>query len=377
MYNILCDAVPFCFGPISKLLTVSEKLTDFAELTLLTSATSKELGKNGPYTQVIDCNTEDVKELEKNRSIFESADLFVSVMNPVSTKFAKCCGTPVAQIDSLFWMWDNISPETVQSELYFIQNFDGVKEQMEKFKDKLRNPILVGPIVMEKPVTKNKKNQLVVNFGGIESALIKIGKNSNYPFTVSRILFDILESQNDFDSVLFVGLDKIMKQLEKNSKLKNARFAFLEHKEFLKELAESRLLLTSPGLTTSFEAFSFGIPTVFLPPQNYSQYWNIEKFKKHSLVCQDTGWADLIPELGIGENEPEEEGVKKVLEAIRKFDKEKKIQQKVKKRISKSLSITQNEIRELRKKQCQYFESLGGNGTDKVVEGIKKFLAGK
>jgi hypothetical protein len=358
------------------MLTVSESISGFSDLTLLASGTSSELGKKGPFKKIVECNTENISDLEKNSRFFDKAELFINVMNPVSTKFAKQRNVPVAQIDSLFWMWDDISKEVAESEFYFIQKFDGVKEQLEKFSGRIKNPVLVGPIIMEKPKVK-QKNQLIINFGGIESAMIKIGKNSNYPFTVAKILCECLEKQDSFDSVLFVGLGKIMSQLKKKYAKTGFRFSFLNHDDFLEELAASKMLLTSPGLTTSFEAFSFGIPSFFLPPQNYSQYWNLSKFKKHGLVFRDTNWSSVFPDLEILPNEPEEIGVGKVLKAISRFDNEASAQKKISELISEILVSEEDVRKKFRASQNNYFDSLGGNGTKEISRQIFNFLEGK
>lgn len=48
----------------------------------------------------------------------------------------------------------------------------------------------------------------------------------------------------------------------------------LGHGAFLERLADSDVLLTSPGLTTLLEAGGLHVPTVCLPPQNLSQIFN-------------------------------------------------------------------------------------------------------
>ncbi|MFD9595287.1 hydroxymethylcytosylglucuronate/cytosylglucuronate synthase [Kitasatospora sp. NPDC059973] len=48
----------------------------------------------------------------------------------------------------------------------------------------------------------------------------------------------------------------------------------LGHGAFLERLADSDVLLTSPGLTTLLEAGGLRVPTVCLPPQNLSQIFN-------------------------------------------------------------------------------------------------------
>lgn len=48
--------------------------------------------------------------------------------------------------------------------------------------------------------------------------------------------------------------------------------------EFLEWVNRSRLLVTSPGLTGLIETAPLGVPTVILPPQNLSQYFNVDTF---------------------------------------------------------------------------------------------------
>jgi hypothetical protein len=51
-------------------------------------------------------------------------------------------------------------------------------------------------------------------------------------------------------------------------------FVTFPQNEFLREVACSEILVTSPGLTTLLETAVLKIPTVLLPPQNLSQYLN-------------------------------------------------------------------------------------------------------
>ncbi|GAA4803508.1 hydroxymethylcytosylglucuronate/cytosylglucuronate synthase [Streptomyces ziwulingensis] len=51
-------------------------------------------------------------------------------------------------------------------------------------------------------------------------------------------------------------------------------YGSLPHETFLERLADTDVLLTSPGLTTLLEAGARGRPTVCLPPQNLSQIFN-------------------------------------------------------------------------------------------------------
>ena len=168
------------------------------------------------------------------------------------------------------------------------------------------------------------------------------------------------------------GIDK--KPIFPKPQIPNFERDLDKNTRFLEELASSKMLLTSPGLTTSFEAFSFEIPTFFLPPQNYSQYWNLSKFNKHGLVFKDTNWSSIFPDLKILQNEPEEDGVKKVLEAIHRFDNNQLAQKKISDSLAQILEVKESQKRAIQSKQKKYFEYIGGNGTKKISGTLKKFL---
>ena len=203
--TILCDAKAFCFGPISKLLTVSEKLYDKYRIVFLVSGTSKMLSEHTRADEIIECDTENENDLIIHEDLFKSADLFINIMNPISARFATDRKLPIVEIDSLFWMWESISEEILNSEIYFIQDFDGVAEQMKKFSGKIKNPILVGPIIKDVPSNVTKKNKLLINLGGMESASIKVGVNTNYPYVIMKLINDILLRHNVFDEIVCAG----------------------------------------------------------------------------------------------------------------------------------------------------------------------------
>jgi hypothetical protein len=373
--SILCDAVPFCFGPISKLLTISEKLNTDHRVSMLVSGTSKTLADKGAIDFLTECNTENNDDLLRQELRFKMSDLFINIMNPVSAKFAEKFKVPQAQVDSLFWMWESIPKEILDSELYFIQNFEGVEKQLQKYYDKIKNPILVGPIVKNPPEKTEKKNKLLINFGGMESASIKIGVNSNYPFIIANLIRQI-ENNLNFDEVVCVGNGKIIEQTNEKVKSKKIRFEFLSHDNFIKELAESKMLITSPGLTTSFEAFNAGTPAFFLPPQNYSQYWNLNGFKTNNIANHALNWSDYYSELEIKENEEELSGINKVLGGISKFEKDSLAQKKFCDNIVSCTNLDSKELKKVETTQKKYFNALGGNGTQEVIDSINSFLGG-
>ncbi|MFA5763988.1 MAG: hypothetical protein WC915_04200 [archaeon] len=372
MHTILCDAVPFCFGPISKMLTISEQLSKKNRVSMLVSGTSQNLANKSHIDSLVECNTEDINDLKKQEMRIKTSDLYINIMNPVSAKFVKQKNTPQVQVDSLFWMWETIPQEILESEIYFIQNFEGVEKQLTKYFDKIKNPQLVGPIVKDPQENIKRQNKLLINFGGLESASIKIGKNSNYPFTIAKLL-EKIETQLDFDEILCVGNGKIMSQLQEKNKSTKIKYDFLGHDEFIQELAMSKMLITSPGLTTSFEAFNSSTPTFFLPPQNYSQYWNLNGFKINGLAKESINW-DSYADLKIIENEEEISGINKVLQGIKRFETDTNQQLKLADYLVNATKSNGQELKKVSIKQKKYFNKLGGNGTPKIIESINNLL---
>jgi len=364
--KILCDAVPFCFGPVSKIISIAEHLHNASvQLTLLASGTSKELGGKSNLFSIVDCNSEILSDLEQNKKLFEEAGVFVTVMNPIAAKFALNLGKPVVYIDSLFWMWDSLPKEFAKIDKYFVQDLFDSKEALIKYPF-LRNVEFVGPIIDDSlPIQKSKDDFVLVNFGGMESALIQIGKNSNYPFIVGKIIINALEKSGQ--KAFVCGNDKVLqKLLEKNPK--NIKIGGKSHKEFLELLRKTKLLITTPGLTTSLEAFHYGAPIAFLPPENYSQFLNLKTFRQQGIADDSFHWMDIYSELDIVVGEDEVIGVSKVLSAIKRFEQDVGSKQKLGQFIDKLLSKEWVGT----DKQQGYFDSLGKSSSKRIADYIIK-----
>ncbi|KUN09467.1 hydroxymethylcytosylglucuronate/cytosylglucuronate synthase [Streptomyces yokosukanensis] len=68
----------------------------------------------------------------------------------------------------------------------------------------------------------------------------------------------------------------------------------LGHEAFLDRLADTDVLLTSPGLTTLLEAGARATPTVCLPPQNLSQIFNGRFHSRAVGADVRVGWPDQV-----------------------------------------------------------------------------------
>jgi hypothetical protein len=66
------------------------------------------------------------------------------------------------------------------------------------------------------------------------------------------------------------------------------------HDDALRLLGTAARVLTSPGLTTTLECFQFGVPTYFLPPQNYCQWRILNHLQEAGLATGAFGWSQIM-----------------------------------------------------------------------------------
>jgi len=368
--RILCDAVSFGYGPIGKLLAICANLPPSFDLTLLAANSSFELAELSSFSRIIRCDTEEPSCLCEFRAEFENADLFLNVMNPVSAEYAASIGTPIAHVDSLFWMWDTVPTSLMGAAAYFIQSFVGVREQLRNFK--IANPVLVGAIIDDRFQANEKANQLLINLGGLRSKLIEPGRNSNYAVIVAGALEQVL-CNHTFDRILFTGDRTTMSALAQLHHIPRCRFTTLGHAEFLRELARSALLVTSPGLTTTYEAFAYHVPVVFLPPQNLSQFLILKGLRAQRAAPCSIHWLDFYPELDIEAGRPEDEGVRHVLSCIARFEGDKSAQRTLEDTLCTFLSSPSYEA--MQSNQRNFIERHGANGALEVVAGIEALIS--
>ena len=267
-------------------------------------------------------------------------------------------------------MWNDIPEYTRKVEVYAIQNFPGTSQKLSRMKPD--NPIVVGPIV-DKPVLPLKKlDQITLSFGGLESWLIKIGVDSDYPFIIASILVKAIQESHTKDKLLVTGNSACMTKLRETYKSHaGIEFACLSHKRFLEELSKSRLFLTSPGLGATYEAFSHSIPTVFLPPQNYSQFQQLKLLRANGAAPYSFHWVDAYPDTDLPFDCEENEGVKTILQIIHRFGQDEKARDKLKKILTRMMAI---DLKDIVNSQRNFLQQMGSNGVNDLVNSIVNLL---
>lgn len=359
MKSIIYDPVPFCFGPVGKAISINSEFKQWAKSSLIGSGTSEQLGsKEFDYYYPFD---QKFFDNQKAKNLLSSSDLIINVMNWGNVKVES--QYRLAMVDSLFWMWDKIIPEAANCDFYFIQRFKPIERQISRLK--VKNPYPVGPIISEASGPKNGKT--VVHLGGVESPMITFRKNNNYPIIIFKILANILKDEE----VVFCGNEKVVSYLSSINNNENFAFKLLSHENFLKLTSGAKKIISTPGLTASFEIMNQKKPLFFLPPENYSQFLNLREFEKNGISSAKLNWYNYYDTKKIRQNIPQKKAVDEILKILRKFEKDKTVQKMIAEEIQSDISMQENKIIS---QQSYFFKKLGGNGTKSIVRTIKRKL---
>ncbi|MFJ9952040.1 hydroxymethylcytosylglucuronate/cytosylglucuronate synthase [Kitasatospora sp. NPDC091207] len=122
--------------------------------------------------------------------------------------------------------------------------------------------------------TRRPYRRALISLGGLRAP--RLGDPGHYPRLVVPAALEALVAHG-VDEVHIAGnlpADLAGRLVDASIAPPRTTTGPLGHGAFLERLADSDVLLTSPGLTTLLEAGGLGVPTVCLPPQNLSQIFN-------------------------------------------------------------------------------------------------------
>ena len=133
--RILVSAESFGYGPIATCLSVVEKLKKYkdVELDFIGSGISMEQAKSsGFFKKFYECDTFDLKKLEKFKDVIKSYDIFFSSENINGAIFASKSIKNTYYVDNLVWMWDEIPNGLNEVKKFFISETFPCKENFNK-----------------------------------------------------------------------------------------------------------------------------------------------------------------------------------------------------------------------------------------------------
>lgn len=368
MKTIIFTAVPFCFGPVGKAIAIADSLHGVRKIFFGTSVALDLASSAGSFDTLYDLS---LKERERIIPFLANSDLFINVMDFDLIPLAKTAGCPQYFIDSLFWFWPELPDGANEVEIYFCQNFfSPVAGKIREYG--LRNARLIGPIFSPDSYLPDKKDQTIINFGGLENPHVEIGSNSNYPFVILRDLLPLL--QHRFANILVTGRERVMKMLRSAfGENERVKFEMIPPKRMLEELSASKALFTTPGIQTFLDAAD-KMPIFCLPPHNSSQVRNLDAFVSQGIIKHFLKWDELY-EFDHQRNSDEGEEVRLVLEKIKLFEHSEENQRVLQSKAEIFLNASRA-WPELVALQKQAVKNLGTNGVLTIVNEINRLLCG-
>ena len=362
----------FCFGPTSILVNLLRILKFENEIVFIGTGTALELAKRENYNQYFDVSTNSDEFKSIMKKLAKRGKLLISSMDSNSILVAKKLKMKTVWLDSIFWYRQSIPKEVSEADLFLCQR--GIEgDYLQKAKDfKIKNFYLTGPLVPQMESLK-RKNKLVVTFGGSNAAeLFKVGKDNKYPHTIADIIINDI-NLDSFEKVVFISNKIVSEMLSKNfSHNKKITFVTLKHEEFIKKILTCKLLITTPGQQTVYEAFFSNTPTITLPASNDTHYCVNQYLIKNSYKEYVISW-DMFFEPQTFSYNTATADLKRLWRFMSVFDKNRKMRNEFSLRLKKIIFENDNYDKMLLK-QAKIREKMGENGLLKTVKIINNFL---
>jgi hypothetical protein len=370
MKKVVFTAQSFGFGPVSKLLAVSENIRNVRRI-FFGSGVAYDLAKISNFDEI--CEYSLSSDRDKILVLLSDADVFVNVMDFSLNCLAQIAGCPYVLIDSLLWFYP-FKPEGIENaDVYFVQNFfDLVEPKIKEYR--LTNARIIGPIINNHFHRYEKKNQVIVNFGGCDGkaadSSIEVGINHNLPFILLKILLPVLREH--FSEILVTGRERVMQSCrEAFSEGDFLKFRMLEPKSMLEEASRSICIFTIPGIQSFYDMGNF-CPIFGLPPMNHSHVRNLEIFVKRGIIQHYLKWDELY-DFPFDKCKTRQERIDLVLSAIKRFEQSMEGQAVFMGKVKEFLQ-SQATWPDLVNRQKSALISLGPNGVEEITKAIYKIL---
>lgn len=376
MTKLLLTAENFAFGPIAKLLFVADLLLRYKHYLVFAGfGTSLQLAKNFPFDEIHEIDTDNPDSNKELENIISKMDMVISSMDLNSVIVAKRLKKPVVWIDCLFWFWESIFKPVLDVDLYVREVSMEDSSNEIKFGHKIKNLFNVGPILGKMKKTKRLRQALVSYGGGEATHWYKVGRDTNYPYLLTKILSECVD-WSYFDQVIVATGEHIVKELKKKFSDASFKFMCLPHDRFIKELLQSEILLTTAGLVTTELAFEAETPVLFLPSSNNSHYILLDELRERELAPASVDLPDYMNKLELRYKQ-EAESIAEVMKQLREFEKSKDIQNDVGEKINELLQNRNKWVSDSVIKGKEFMISLGGNGAKTVADKIKQIIKEK
>jgi len=359
--TLICCAYPFGYGPAAKLLHLAQGLREQGlRLVFLGTGIGHELAaRSRCFADLVQAAPDSAEA----RTLLLSSAGVLSLMDREYAAAAVELGRPVYVADSLLWMRHRVPPVFGQARRYWAQEFVAVCERLAEAGP---NAVVVGPIVAPGEVRPAARGtHLVVNLGGSETP--QGWTASGYFDFVARVL----ASTGLGPEVQLLAGSQCTAYLRERYADRGWTIGSLPHEEALARMRTARWVVTAPGLTACLECFQLGVPTFFLPPQNYSQWWILHHLRARGLAPGAFHWDSLWKGPPVVERMPEKARRTLVPDAIRSLCGDERAEQALRAGLT---SVLAGDGAELASRQSAFFAALGPNGTERIVRELLELV---
>jgi hypothetical protein len=355
--RLLFCAYPVGYGPAAKALVLAAQCRSIGLETIFAGqGVSYELVSRSSevFEEVVHAGaTED-----RARLLVRDSAAVVSIMDRDFASLAAELSRPLHVVDSLLWMRDHVPEAFRPARRYWAQDFIGVGERIHGL---VPRGTVVGPILnVRQSGSRAVSRRLVVNLGGLATA---DDTDRAYGELVLRAI-GRSRLTNAFEQITILASASTIEKLEPCASECDVELASLAHDAAVEEMATAALVLTAPGLTTALECFRIGRPTLFLPPQNYSQWTILKALRGHGLAPHALHWEDLSERHALPERIGEPERTARVRAAIGELAATPLAHEALSSGLSACLD---NDLTVLANHQQSFFRSLGPNGAPVIA----------
>ena len=279
--NIIIGTNNFGLGPVGKVSSIVTTLSDEYNFFACGNEFDLNIFKDGIFKDTLfSKDKEKIANFIKKHKI----NYAIVVLDVELATILMDLNVKVIFVDSLPFMWTQADIDEgllpLDATVYCAQKCCNLTEASKKVLAQVKNLKWINPIQskFEKKYRPYKEEYIHINVGGLHSP---IGNGESYIKTVIIPLLNIFKSEKIIITCGTTAKISILNEL-KNEGIdsRNIKVETLQQKDFISSINNAKLFLTSPGLTTIYETESLHKPTIILPPQNLSQFYNIEYAKK-------------------------------------------------------------------------------------------------
>ena len=286
--NILVATSCFGLGPVGKLNTIIEHVKD--KYNWYASGEKFDMKIFGSNIFKDTCFTLD-KEIVKRFVGKHHIKYAIVVLKNKMARLLTDIGIKVIYVDSLPFMWSIKDAEEgkvpYNVEVYCAQKTLPLNDTSKKIFSNVKNLVWVNSII-DNSISDVKKNKMhrftLINIGGLHSPNTD---GIDYINVIVKPLVELIRSKR-----IIITTSTKSKELITNlfKDYSNVKVKTLTQKDFVKYIIECDMFLTSPGLTTILESSRVRNEVIFLPPQNISQFYNVEYGKKIFPKYKEITW---------------------------------------------------------------------------------------